>query len=92
MYSRKQALTTLELKNMVSDDLQAAGIFADKAFHFREEVSTEKATLKKLKRGKKSKKSKESSKNKEAAVEGEGEGEAAAEGGGDGGEEQQAEP
>lgn len=38
-------LTTLELKNMVSDELQKAGVFADKAFNFREDVKTEETTL-----------------------------------------------
>jgi hypothetical protein len=40
---RSTALTTLELKNLVSDDLQEAKFFVDSSFHFREEAKTEEA-------------------------------------------------
>lgn len=38
---RNRALTTLALKNAVSDDLVNAGIFADRSYNFREDLTTE---------------------------------------------------
>lgn len=39
------ALTTIALKNLISDELQSAGFFVDRAFHFREDAKTEEALI-----------------------------------------------
>lgn len=42
---KKTALTTLEVKNLVSDELVEAGFFVDRAFAFREDPRTEQAMV-----------------------------------------------
>ncbi len=42
---KKTALTTLEVKNLVSDELVEAGFFVDRSFAFREDPRTEQAMI-----------------------------------------------
>ncbi len=42
---KKLALTTLEVKNLVSDELVEAGFFVDRTFSFREDPRTEQALI-----------------------------------------------
>lgn len=50
--AKNGALTTVALKNLISDELQSAGFFVDRAFHFREDAKTEEALVPKATAGK----------------------------------------
>jgi hypothetical protein len=43
--SKQTALTTVEVKNLVSDELVEAGFFVDRSYHFREDPRTEQAVI-----------------------------------------------
>jgi hypothetical protein len=53
MAPKKTALTTIEVKNLISDELVEAGFFVDRAFNFREDPRTEQAMIDVRKKAKK---------------------------------------